>query len=82
MHFYFSCLRYTLVKCLCQLATLGSDQLESLSSFGYLACSRRSDSRAREKNSRRKKKDEGRLEGERGRERLLTFPYRALSALN
>ena len=33
----------------------------------WLACSRRSDSRVREKNSRRKK-NEGRLEGERGRE--------------
>ena len=33
------------------------------------ACSRRSDSREREKNSRRKK-NEGRLEGERRRERL------------
>ena len=31
-----------------------------------LACSRRSDSRAQDKNSRRKKKNEGRLEGERG----------------
>ena len=34
-----------------------------------IACSRRSDSRAREKSSRRKK-NKGRLEGERGRERL------------
>ena len=36
----------------------------------FIACSRRSDSRAREKNSGRNKKNEGRLEGEGGRERL------------
>ena len=46
-------------------------------SYEIVACSRRSDSRAREKNSRgkpkRKKKNEGRLEGERGRERVLSL---------
>ena len=43
-----------------------------------IVCSRRSDSRAREKNSRRKK-NEGRLEGKRGRELLSlssTLPRR------
>ena len=49
-----------------------------------LACSRCSDGRAQEKNSRRKKKtkNKGRLEGERERERPYIFPYRILSALN
>ena len=42
------------------------------SSVNLLACSMRSDSRAREKNSRRKK-NEGRLEGERGRKRVLSL---------
>ena len=46
--------------------------------YEIVACSRRSDSRAREKNSRgkpKKKKDEGRLEGERGF-RFPRFPPR------
>ena len=44
-------------------------------SYEIVACSRRSDSRAREKNSqgKPKKKDEGRLEGERGRESVLSL---------
>ena len=44
-----------------------------------LACSRRSDSRAQEKNSRRKKKNEGRVEEERGSRPPSTAPFPAPS---
>ena len=43
----------------------------ALNVLNKLACSRRSDSRAQDKNSRRKK-NEGKLEGERGRELSLS----------
>ena len=49
--------------------------------FQLLACSRRSDSRAREKNSRRKK-NEGRLEGERGKEGCRSRPHPVFPVYN